>query len=572
MFILLIFAFIAGFITILSPCILSIAPILLATSTESSRYKPLGIITGLIISFSFFTLAMTAIVQATGISPDIFRYIALGIIILFGLTMIIPFFENKFTILTARIARIGSAIEEHVTHSSSPVKATEDTPEGTQSSKSNIKTEFISGLIIGIALGLIWTPCAGPILATITTLAATEGITLTAILIILAYSIGAALPMLLISFGSTKIIKSTTSLAPYAHTIRQMFGIIIVVAAVGILFHADIFIQEKIAQFFPNITLENNPLLHKELNMLKKTNEIGESHAPELAGIAGWINSQPLTLAQLRGKVVLLDFWTYSCINCIRTLPHVTEWYNSYKNKGLEIIGIHSPEFAFEKNKAHVEDAVKRFHITYPVALDNDYKTWRAYNNHYWPAHYLINQDGIIVTTHFGEGGYGEMENAIRALLNLSPLALTKKGEVVLPKQLTPETYLGFERGDHYNPSLHIQKNTPTFYQSTQPLGNDEVALKGTWQVNAEHIHSEQDNSEIILNFIATHVYLVMQSDTAQQVTVILDGKQISQLTVHEPRMYEVLDLKDNYGRHTLTLQCPQGINAYVFTFGGKDS
>ena len=546
MIILLIFAFFAGFITILSPCILSIAPILLAASAEESRYKPLGIIAGLIISFSFFTLSLTAIVQATGISPDIFRSIALGMIIFFGLTMIIPFFENTFALFTAYIARIGSSLQEHAIP---------------------IKTELISGLLIGIALGLLWTPCAGPILATITTIAATEGVTLTSILIILAYSIGAAIPMLLLCFGGAKIINSTTALAPYAHTIRQIFGIIIITSALAIIFHADTFIQEKVAHLFPSIDIEKSSRLQKELSMLKKTpSQNTNNQAPELVGIADWLNSQPLTLAQLKGKVVLLDFWTYTCINCIRTLPHVVEWYKSYKDKGLEIIGIHTPEFAFEKNKTHVEDAIKRFNITYPVALDNDYKTWQAYDNHYWPAHYLIDQNGMIVKTHFGEGNYVEMENAIRALLSLPPLPASD--ESVAQQQLTQETYLGFERGDHYQPTLPIQKNVPALYQSIEPLGDDQVGLTGTWTITADHIHSETNNSEITLNFIANHVYIVMQSDKPQQVSILLDGKKEGTILVHEPRAYEVIDLKENYGRHTLTLQCNKDINAYVFTFG----
>jgi cytochrome c biogenesis protein CcdA/thiol-disulfide isomerase/thioredoxin len=580
MIILLIFAFIAGFITILSPCILSIAPLLLATSASGTHYKPLGIITGFVTSFSFFTLATTAIVEATGISPDIFRYIALTVIILFGLTMVIPWLENKFTIMTSFIAQLGSSIEKKVTidtSSNSAINApSAGQNTGNTESKNKSLLEFFTGLIIGIALGLIWTPCAGPILATITVIAATKGITLTTIAMTLSYSLGAAIPMLLISFGGTKIIQSTTAFAPYAHTIRQIFGVIIIISALAMIFHVDTFIQEKIAHLFPTLNIEKSSRLQKELNMLKKTNtsgparrSLGEGRAPELVGIADWINSKPLTLAQLKGKVVLLDFWTYSCINCVRTLPHIMQWYKEYKDKGLEIIGVHTPEFAFEKNKQHVEDAVKRFNITYPVALDNNYQTWQTYDNHYWPAHYLINQDGMIVKTHFGEGDYVEMENAIRALLNMHPLE--KKGEFVAPQQITPETYLGFERGDRYNPSLQIQKNKAALYQPTEQLGDDQVDLKGNWIVAEDHIHSEKDNSKIILNFIATHVYLVMQSDKPQQIMVFLDGKKEGTISVHEPRMYDILDLKNNYGRHTLTLQCPKDINAYVFTFGGED-
>lgn len=538
MFLLIAFAFLAGFITILSPCILSIAPILLAAGTGQNYYKPLGIITGLIISFSFFTLSLSAIIQTTGISPDIFRYIALCIIIIFGLTLIIPTFEQAFARLTTYIARLGNTIQEQATQ---------------------IKTDFMSGLLIGIALGLIWTPCAGPILATITTIAATGGITFTTILITLAYSIGAAIPMLLICFGGSKIINSTTALAPYTHTIRQIFGVIIIVSAIAILFHVDVIIQEHIAHLFPTITLEDNALLHKELNMLHNNNnqELVEKKAPELVGISAWLNSKPLTLTELKGKVVLIDFWTYTCINCIRTLPHIQQWYNEYHNKGLEIIGVHTPEFAFEKNRSHVEDAIKRFNITYPVALDNEYQTWRAYNNQYWPAYYLINQNGIIVKTHFGEGNYTEMENAIRLLLNLS--SLSQQNEVVSQKPITPETYLGFERGK-----------------------SDHVNLLGNWKVNADCIKSEDDNSELVLNFIANHVYLVMKSDKPQLINVFLDSKPLpkeyytrdmnakGQILVSEPRMYEILNLKQDYGQHTLILQCPKDIIAYVFTFGSE--
>ncbi|HLJ31669.1 MAG TPA: thioredoxin family protein, partial [Candidatus Babeliales bacterium] len=278
----------------------------------------------------------------------------------------------------------------------------------------------------------------------------------------------------------------------------------------------------------------------------------------ELVGITDWINSKPLTLEQLRGKVVLIDFWTYTCINCVRTLPHVTQWYKDYKNNGLEIIGVHTPEFAFEKNKDHVKNAVKKFNITYPVALDNDYQTWQAYNNHYWPAHYLIDQRGVIVKTHFGEGDYEEMENAIRMLLNLHHLPLKKDGELVLEKLITPETYLGSERGK----------------------GNDYITLHGNWTVKNDCIQSEDNSSEIVLNFMGTHVYLVMKSDQPKLITILLDGKPVPEkywtkdsnkegkIVVHEPRMYDVLDLKQDYGKHTLTLQCQTGINAYVFTFG----
>lgn len=561
MLLLIIFSFLAGFVTIFSPCILSIAPILLTAGSNGNHKKPFGIIIGLIISFSFFTLTLSTIVQATGISPDVFRYIALAIVIYFGLTMIIPSFERAFTTLTQHIARAGIFIQEH---------------------SIAMHEHFISGFVLGIALGLLWTPCAGPILATITTLAAAGHTTFSTILITLAYTTGAAIPMLLFCFGGSKIVNSITSIAPYTHALRVLFGIIVIISALAIAFHVDIMIQEKLASWFPAMSVEKSMIVEKELNMLRESKGIEPMvQAPELAGITDWLNSEPLTLAQLKGKVILLDFWTYSCINCIRTLPHVKQWYESYKNDNFIIIGIHTPEFAFEQNVYNVKDAIDRFGITYPVALDNNYQTWRAYNNRYWPAHYLIDQQGTIVKTHFGEGGYVEMEDAIRALLNIPPCKKTE--DTIYAKPLTPETYLGFDRGQSYHQSLSLQKNVPAEYQTLGNLGDNQVGLEGTWIVLADCIMSNNNISSLEINFIANHVYLVMESDTPTELTVLLDGKPVAEkyrtrdmnaqekIMVHEARMYEILDLKEDYGRHKLTLYCPEGLKAYVFTFGGEN-
>ena len=561
MVILLIFAFLAGFVTIFSPCILSIAPILFTAGSNGNHKKPFGIVIGLIVSFSFFTLTLSNIVRATGISPDIFRYIALVVVIFFGLTMIIPSFEQAFTTLTQHIARAGSFIQEH---------------------SIAMHEHFISGFVLGIALGLLWTPCAGPILATITTLAATGHTTLSTILITLAYTTGAAIPMLLFCFGGSKIMNSVTSLAPYTHAIRTVFGIIVIASALAIAFHVDIMIQEKIARWFPAISVEKSMVVEEELNILRESKGIQPMiQAPELVGITDWINSEPLALAQLKDKVILLDFWTYSCINCIRTLPYVKQWYESYKNDDFIIIGIHTPEFPFEQNVHNVKNAVDRFGITYPVALDNDYKTWRAYNNHYWPAHYLIDQQGTIVKTHFGEGGYVEMEDAIRALLNIPPCK--KREGQPCTQIITPETYLGFERAKNYHQSISLHKNVPAAYQTIGSLGDNQVGLQGTWTITSDFAQSNSDTSSLELNFVANHVYLVMQSDQPQELTLLLDGKPVPEkyrtrdmnaeekIIVHEARMYEIIDLKEDYGRHVLTLQCPQGIKAYVFTFGGEN-
>lgn len=558
MLILIIFSFLAGLVTIFSPCILSIAPILLTAGSGGNHKKPLGIVTGLIISFSFFTLTLSTIVQATGISPDIFRYIALCIVLFFGLTMVVPSFEHAFTAFTQKIARVGTFLQKYsiIAHE-----------------------HFINGFILGIALGLLWTPCAGPILATITTLAATGKTTFFTILITLAYSIGAAIPMLIFCFGGSKLMNSITNITPYTHAIRKIFGIIVIISALAIALHLDIIIQEKIAHWFPAITIEQNTTLEKELNMLRESQGIRPmTQAPELVGITDWINTEPLTLAQLHGTVILLDFWTYTCINCIRTLPHVQQWYDSYKEYDFTIIGIHTPEFAFEKSIQNVQNAIDRFGITYPVALDSNYQTWNAYNNHYWPAHYLIDQQGTIVKTHFGEGNYVEMEDAIRALLNIPPCKKAENMPCAMP--LTPETYLGFKRANSYHPTLMIRNNVSTTYQDVESLGDNQVALHSAWTVEADCIISENNISTIMLNFAAAHVYLVMECEQPAELTVLLDGNPIPEkyhsrdmnnngtILVNQARAYEIIDLKKDYGRHTVTLQCPKGLKAYVFTFG----
>lgn len=561
MLILLIFSFLAGLVTVLSPCVLPILPILLSVGVGQGKLRPLGIILGLIASFSFFTLALTALVHATGVSPDLLRYIAIALIIFFGITMLFPKFGDYSAAHLSGITRLGTFLQE----------------------KSAIAgAGFVSGLIMGIALGLLWTPCAGPILASITTLVATSAITWQAVVMTLAYSTGAALPMFLISYGSSKIISSTTILAKYAEIIRKIFGILMILGAFAIAFHFDVVLQQWAVKYFPMITIENNALVQKQLEGLSSVKPSTETiHAPEIVGIAQWINSEPLSLHQLRGKVVLIDFWTYSCINCIRTLPYLKRWYDAYKDKGFVLIGVHTPEFEFEKNSANVKAAVKRFGMTYPVALDSDYKTWQNYANRYWPAHYLVNQQGVIVHTHFGEGAYQETENEIRRLLGLTPLA--EKVETITRARITPETYLGFARGRYnYHQPIVLKENQVATYNYSGELEQHQLGLKGQWFAAPEFIQAKEQ-SILDLRFVASRVYIVMESPTPQLVHVLLNNKPVpdtyrtrdmdaqGNIQVFAARMYDILDLKGDRGDYKLTLQVPRDVSCYVFTFGSAE-
>lgn len=519
---LLLFAFLAGIATVLSPCILPILPALLAGSISKGRWRPLGMIVGLIFSFTFFTLSLTALVQATGISPTILRYFAIGLLFLFGLVLLFPKLSNLFAKFTEPATELGLKLQG-----------------------SSHGGGFFSGALFGVALGLLWTPCAGPILASITTLVATHEVDLFTVLMTLSYSFGAAIPLFFIAFGSHKLF----SLSKYTEQIRQIFGGLTILTAVAIALHWDVLFQTKIADLLPMI---EGPKV-----------EMGDyGKAPEFAGITGWINSPPLTLEELKGKVVLIDFWTYSCINCLRTLPYLEIWYADYKDKGFIIIGVHTPEFEFEKNKANVEDAAKRLGVIYPIAQDNEYKTWKAFNNHYWPAHYLIDQKGNLRMVHFGEGAYVETENAIRELLGLIPM----KGEEETKshRPLSPETYLGLTRGDRYVERLVSESN----YHYTKALEDNEVGLKGLWKADAESITSLSDESYLDSNFLAKQVYLVLSGSSDEPIKVLLDGKPYGEMQVKGAMKYDVV--KTEYGRHQLSLKVPKGISAYAFTFGDE--
>jgi cytochrome c biogenesis protein CcdA/thiol-disulfide isomerase/thioredoxin len=559
MYLLLIYSCIAGFFTVLSPCILPVLPLLLAAGAQGGKYRPYGIIAGLFVSFVFFTLSLTALVRATGISANFLHSAAIVFIIFFGCVMLFPALGRWFDRAMSRVVSWGSSL---------------------QTTSFSIKTDFVSGFVLGIALGLIWTPCAGPILASVIVLVATSAITWKTVAITIAYSLGATIPMFLIIYGGNKLVYSTGVLSPYSELIRKFFGIIMILVGLAMAFHVDTLLQQQALRYLPFFTIENNPKVIEELENTmpqKKQLESETLKAPDFAGIQEWINSPPLTIRDLRGKVVLVDFWTYSCINCIRTLPYLKQWYQAYKDKGFTIIGVHTPEFQFEKNAQNVKAAAQRFGITYPIPLDNDYKTWQNYTNHYWPAHYLIDQNGFIRQTHFGEGGYTETENAIRSLLGLSSLPEGERAETVRP--LTPETYLGSQRADRYQPGMYIQPHKVANYEYQGTLIPHHVGLKGEWLVGSQSITAQKDAS-LLLHFAATHVYLVMESPTPQEVTVLLDGKPLPQkyytadvttkgtIPVHEPRMYSILDLKDDYGQHILTLNFPKNVTAYAFTFG----
>ncbi|MDP4000824.1 MAG: redoxin domain-containing protein [bacterium] len=287
--------------------------------------------------------------------------------------------------------------------------------------------------------------------------------------------------------------------------------------------------------------------------------------APEFTGISNWLNSEPLTMEELRGKIVLIDFWTYSCINCIRTLPYVTSWYEKYKDQGFVVIGVHTPEFAFEKETNNVQTAMNRHNINYPVAQDNDFGTWQAYSNHYWPAHYLVDQDGQVVFTHFGEGKYEETENTIRYLLGLDTnieIVDSTKNE-----SRTPEIYFGLDRLDNLHPSQKpVAAGSNLSFPSDLP--DNTFALEGKWSFSYESAKLNSDQGKIRLSFNAKNVFMVAESPKPAMVKVLIDGSEVQELEINESKLYNLYESQQGE-KHELELWIDKtGFEAFTFTFG----
>ncbi|QQG40918.1 MAG: redoxin domain-containing protein [Candidatus Levyibacteriota bacterium] len=544
MIVLLFFAFLAGLTTILAPCIWPLLPIILSSSTTGGHRKPLGITLGIIVSFSIFTLSISYLVMLFHFDPNILRIIAAITIAFLGLTMIVPALLIRYESLITKLSSFigGRPIASH--HG------------------------FFGGFITGLSLGIIWSPCAGPILATIAALGATQAVNFQVVLVAIAYGFGVGIPLFLFSFLGTWLFQKSRFISAYTSHVQKLFGVITILTAIAIYTNYDKVIQLKLLSAFPTYTtftnkLEGNDKVKEQLGILKgeKTKTPGikkilkssslsnYGRAPEFVGISNWIGSKPLTMQELKGKVVLIDFWTYTCINCIRTLPYVTSWYEKYKDKGFMVIGVHTPEFEFEKKTENVENAIKMYNITYPVAQDNNYAIWQAYNNQYWPAKYLIDANGNIRYTHFGEGKYEETEKAIQALLEEAGRKVdgkVVKVEDQTPKtRLTPETYLGKKRGD------------------------GSVMFKGSWDILDEQAVASK-GSILELRFYANKVFLVVTPATQKdRAKIFLDDKLIGEMVFDVAKLYELVDLKGNIGDHILRIEFEQnGTAVYAFTFG----
>jgi cytochrome c biogenesis protein CcdA/thiol-disulfide isomerase/thioredoxin len=531
----------AGIGTAVSPCVLPVLPILLAGGAAGR--KPLRIVAGLVLSFATFTLFATWLLNKLGLPQDLLRNIGLAFLFLTAIVLLVP----QAAVLVERSLAVFSRLR--------PAD-----PGG--------------GFLLGVSLGLVFVPCAGPFLAAITTAAARHHFGSAAIVTTIAYSIGAAIPMLLIAYGGR---ESATRLRAGAPAIRTAAGVLVAVVAIGLVFHVDDKLTNVSAPWTTWLQkhVEGNASAQRELRKVSGEKQALTAQpaakgglpdygaAPPLHPGGAWIDSKPLTIAGLRGKVVLVDFWTYSCINCLRTLPHLKAWYATYHPKGLVIIGVHTPEFAFEHVTSNVRAAVKRLGIPYPVVQDNDYKTWDNYANQYWPAEYLIDRAGRIRHTNFGEGDYGGTEQAIRQLLGDQGLHAKSVPNRTPTEITTQESYLGYQRLQNYVGTTPVPNKEATYaFPATLPA--DTLSYAGNWTVGAESIKSGP-NGRLRLNFEARNVYIVLGGRGT--VTATIDGRKAGTIRVNAQRLYTVRASPD-WKQGLLELRFSPGIEAYSFTFG----
>lgn len=575
MILLIAFAFLAGVITVLSPCILPILPIILTSSiggVNSGKSRPFGVVVGFILSFTFFTLFLSTIVRLSGIPAETLRYVSVFVVAGFGISLLLPQFQALVERLFSKLA-------------------------GFMPSSQN-RTGFSGGLLIGFSVGLLWTPCVGPILASVISLAITGTVAFDAFLITLAYSLGTAIPMFLIMLGGQNTLHRVPWLLQNLSRIQKGFGVLMILTAIGIFFNVDRRFQTFILNTFPRYgtgltQLEDNELIRTQLDKKSgsslNVNDKGKpmfdliesngTPAPKITPGGAWFNTEPLTLAQLRGKVVIIDFWTYSCINCQRTLPYLRAWHEKYSEKGVVIIGVHAPEFEFEKSEKNVAQAIIDFGIKYPVVQDNNFATWRAYNNRYWPAKYFIDAKGNIRYTHFGEGAYDESERVIQELL-LEAGAENLATEINNPEYpnyaKTPEIYLGHGRIEHFASPEKITKNKLGNYTTPVAPGNNEFAFAGEWVVMDEFANP-QKGATLTLNFDAKEVYLVMRTkDAPAKVKVTLDGLKQDLgddvvdgvVSIEKDQLYKLVRLSAP-GKHILQLEFEdENAEIFAFTFG----
>ena len=597
--ILLLISFIAGLLTVLAPCILPLLPIIVGGSLTEARVnikKNLTIIISLGLSVILFTLLLKVSSIFINVPPYFWNVVSGGIILILGLITLFPsLWENKI------IARLNSKSNTLV-------------------GKGEKKKSFVGDIIIGAALGPVFSSCSPTyfiILATVLPVNPIIGLTY-----LLAYVAGLGISLFVIALIGQRIMNSLNIVANPKGTFKRVLAVIFIIVGLTILTGIDKKIESDITGlgFFdvtkieqrlleknvsPNLDKSkfensninrstNDATKNKNTNQPKVNNEKKENNfltkkqksliyrkVPEISSPNGFINTNgnPISLESLRGKVVLLDIWTYSCINCQRTIPYLNEWYKKYKDEGFVIVGLHTPEFSFEKVQANVEKAVKQFGIKYPVVMDNDYSTWNALDNQYWPRKYLIDMDGYIVYDHIGEGGYGETEKEIQKALEERAYRLGMNEQISTSiskpdntvsidqnKIASPEIYFGSKRNDYL---ANGETNTDGEQSLKLPsnISANRLYLSGDWNFSSEYAETKT-GSEIVFKYKAKNVYMVASSNQGVDVNIYRDGVFFKTINIVDEKLYTLIEGSD-YSEHTLKIKIPKGgFKAFTFTFG----
>ncbi|MGA2452259.1 MAG: cytochrome c biogenesis protein DipZ [Solirubrobacteraceae bacterium] len=590
------FAVLAGAGTALSPCALPVLPALLSAGGVGGRRRPLGIVLGLSITFTVTIVGLANVVDGVGLGDDPLRDVAIAVLLVFGLALLMPDVAARLEAPLSRLARFGPRT----------------TGDG-----------FLSGLLVGGALGFVYTPCASPILAAVISVSAASGKT---IVIALAYAAGSAVVLLALALGGRRVFDRVRK-AGRGPALQRVLGTIMILTAVAIITNLDVNFDEFIAEKIPDVNLtaslecsktvtsrldeitghkakfvaangssdcegSGTTTVHPAARNASQATLLAAAHqlpdlgtAPEFTETQDWFNTpgdRPLTLPSLRGRVVLVDFWTYTCINCIRTLPYLKAWNAAYAKDGLTIVGVEAPEFEFEKNAGNVADAIGQFGLRYPVVQDNNMGTWNAYGNEYWPADYLIDAKGQVRYATFGEGSYDKTETAIRALLAEAGYQVGGKSRptgVIMPSEIaTPETYMGTARGQGWinGPKTGTHDYGPP---PSGALALNDFAYSGTWDITQQPAEAISE-AGVDMEFKAKNVYLVLSSpgERPLPVQVLLDGHPISAaeagadvhkgvVTVRRQRLYSLVSLPDDQ-QHRLSLRFADGVTGYDFTFG----
>ena len=562
-------AYLGGILTILSPCILPVLPFVFARADRPFLRNGLPLLAGMAITFAgVATLAAVGGGWAVA-ANSAGRWIAIVLLAAFALLLIFPHLADR---AMRPLVGLGERLSR---------KGSEDRIGGS--------------LLLGVATGLLWAPCAGPILGIILTGAALSGASATTAGLLLAYALGAATSLAGALLVGGKLFAAMKRSIGAGEGVRKALGVLILVGAGVIALGLDTRVLSRLS------TAQTFGFEHRLAQLLgmegeELTTQTGgmlpvEGALPPLDGAVQWLNSPPLTREQLKGKVVLIDFWTYSCINCIRSVPYVRAWAERYRNDGLVVIGVHSPEFAFERDPANVRKAVADLGISYPVALDNELAIWRAFDNRYWPAHYLADAQGRIRYHHFGEGSTDETETAIRALLAEKGAKLGTTAKVAATGASaaadfaairSPETYLGYHRARNFGDPLRLRRDQPQDYAIPSGLRLNNWGLSGRWVIEKERAVSARPNGAIAFRFRARDLHLVLGSATGKPVRfrVTIDdaepggdhGMDIDAAgngRVTRQRLYQLVRQKDPSRERLFAIEfLDPGAEAYAFTFG----